>query len=115
MPYRAVPSGPVPSEYGRLFLRLQEDRTIFVEERDGKGDQYLEVYHPKIQFDDRLFSEAETKILQRVAQSFNHTDASDIVRLSYEEQAWKDNQADYQFIDYQRYAFEVGENMGLSN
>lgn len=37
-----------------------------------------------------------------------------MVCLSHEEQAWKDNKGDRQLIDYQHYAFKVGEGLGIS-
>ncbi len=113
--YRAIPYGPVPAEYGRLFLRLQDDEQISVEERNGKEDQYSEVYHSGVTFDNDQFSEDEIRILQFVARFFGDKNTSDIVRLSHGEQAWKENEADRQLIDYQGYAFGVGDRFGLSD
>ncbi len=111
LPYRAIPYGPVPAEYGRLFLRLQDDGQVSVEERNGKEDQYSEVYHPRVSFDGETFSRDELCVLETVAQSFSGKDTGEIVRLSHEELAWKENEADRQLIDYQRYAFGVGDGI----
>ncbi|SEK19207.1 type II toxin-antitoxin system antitoxin SocA domain-containing protein [Parapedobacter koreensis] len=113
--YRAIPFGPVPAEYGRLFLRLQDEGKVSIEERKGKDDQYVEVYHPNISFDGGQFSEEENRILQSVAKLFSDKNTGDIVRLSHEEQAWKANEGDRQLIDYQRYAFGVRGSGGLSD
>ncbi|MBK1439631.1 DUF4065 domain-containing protein [Parapedobacter sp. ISTM3] len=111
--YRAIPYGPVPAEYGRLYLRLQDDGKVLVDERNGKDDQYLEVYYPNMSFDGHEFTEGELHILEFVARVFRGRSTGEIVHLSHEEPAWKDNHGDRQLIDYQRYAFGVGERIGL--
>ena len=108
--YRAIPFGPVPAEYGRLFVRLQDDGQVSVEERNGKDDQYLEVYHPNITFDDSQFSEEEIGILQAVVDLFSGKNTGDMVRLSHEELAWKENEIDRKLIDYQGYSFALKVN-----
>lgn len=105
--YRAIDYGPVPAEYGRLFVRLQDDGEISVEERNGKDDQYVEVYHPNKPFDEGQFSADEIGILQSVAELFAGKSSGDAVRLSHEEVAWKENEGGRQLIDYQRYAFRL--------
>lgn len=107
--YRAIPYGPVPSEYERLFLRLQDEQQITVEEQEGRDDQYLEVYHPVSGFDANGFSAGELQALETVVRLFRGKRTSELVRISHEEQAWKDNEQDRQLIDYQQYAFGVGE------
>ncbi len=96
--YRAIDYGPVPAEYGRLFIRLQDDEEISVEERNGKDDQYFEVYRPNITFDGDQFSEEEISILQAVAELFAGKNSGDAVRLSHEESAWKENEGERQLI-----------------
>lgn len=113
--YRAIPYGPVPAEYGRLFLRLQDDGQVSIEERKGKDDQYSEVYHPVVSFYGESFTEEEFRVLETIARSFNGKNTGEIVRLSYEEPAWVENQADRQLIDYQRYAFGVGDGVDLTD
>lgn len=113
--YRAIQYGPVPAEYERLYLRLQDDIRVSVEERNGKDDQYVEVYHPNAPFDESEFTEEELHVLGSVVQLFGRKRTSEIVRLSHEEQAWKNNEGDRHLINYQHYGFEVGANLGLSN
>lgn len=113
--YRAIQYGPVPAEYERLYLRLQDDSRVIIEERNGKDDQYVEVYHPSVPFDESEFTAEELQIFGSVVRLFARKRTSDIVRLSHEEQAWKDNEGDRHLINYQQYGFEVGANLGLSD
>ena len=111
--YRAIQYGPVPAEYERLYLRLQDDKRVIIEERNGKDDQYVEVYHPNTPFDESEFAEEELYILGSVVQLFSRKRTSDIVRLSHEETAWKENEGGRKLINYQRYGFEVGASLSL--
>lgn len=107
--YRAISYGPVPSEYERLFLRLQDEQQIMAEEQEAKDDQYLEIYHPSVVFDAEGFSAAELRALESVVRMSKGKRTRELVDLSHEEAAWKDNEQDRQLIDYQRYAFGVGD------
>lgn len=111
--YRAIPYGPVPSEYERLFLRLQDEEKLTVEEREGHDDQYLEVYQSMVAFDASGLSTDELQALDKVVRMFGSKKTSELVRISHEEQAWKDNEQDRKLIDYQRYGFGVGELVGI--
>ena len=113
--YRAIPYGPVPAEYERLYLRLQDDSRVIIEERNGKDDQYVEVYHPNAPFDESEFTAEELQIFGSVVQLFGRKRTSDIVHLSHEEPAWKENEGGRQLIDYQHYAFGVGKSLSLSD
>jgi hypothetical protein len=111
LPYRAIPYGPVPAEYGRLFLRLQDEGKVSVEEQYRKGDLCMERYHADIPFDSGEFSEWELQILQSVALLFGSKKTGEIKDISHEEPAWKENEADRQLISYEQYAFEVGAGL----
>lgn len=113
--YRAIDYGPVPAEYGRLYLRLQDDGKISLEERNGKDDQYVEIYFPNVPFEEGEFTAAELRVLESVARLFRMKNTGEIVHLSHQEQAWQDNEGDRQLIDYQRYAFGVGDSLDMSD
>ena len=89
----------MPAEYERLYLQLQDDGNIDAEERNGKDDQYVEVYLSKAPFDGSEFTDEERHILGSVARLFGRKRTSEIVRLSHEEQAWKDNESGRQLIN----------------
>ncbi len=50
-----------------LYLRLQDDGALLVEERNFKDDQYPEVYYPAVSFKTDAFSGDELRILELVA------------------------------------------------
>lgn len=103
--YRAIPYGPVPSEYGRLFLRLQDEGWLSNEERQNGGEQFYEVYHTDVAFDEQYFTAQELNVIDIVTAFFKKKKTSEIVDLSHAEQAWIDNQQDRALISYQEYAF----------
>ncbi|NGM60908.1 DUF4065 domain-containing protein [Sphingobacterium sp. SGG-5] len=103
--YRAIPYGPVPSEYERLFLRLQDEGWLSNEERQNGGEQFYEVYHADIAFEGQLFTGEEIKVIDTVAALFKKKKTSEIVDLSHTEQAWIDNEQNRALISYQEYAF----------
>ena len=105
----------MPAEYERLYLRLQDEGKVSVEERNGKDDQYLEVYVPKASFHESEFTDEEIHIFEAVASHFRTKSTGEIIRLSHEEDAWKENETDRQLISYQRYAFGVGASLPLSD
>ena len=103
--YRAIPFGPVPSEYERLFLRLQDERWLVSEEKSNGGEQFYEVYHACVDFDSAQFAAHEMEILHTIVALFKTKKTSQIVDLSHAEQAWIDNEQDRALISYQQYAF----------
>lgn len=105
--YRAIPYGPVPSEYGRLFLRLQDEGWLSNEERQNGGEQFYEVYHADVAFDRQQFTEQEMNVIDTVTAFFKKKKTNEIVGLSHAERAWIDNEQDRALISYQRYAFEL--------
>ncbi|SEO00920.1 Protein of unknown function [bacterium A37T11] len=111
LPYRAIPFGPVPAEYGRLYVRLQDDGKISVEEKYRKDDSCSEIYHADVPFDGDEFSEGELQVLQSVAKLFNGKSTGEVKDLSHEEPAWKENKDERQLISYQQYAFWVGAGL----
>jgi uncharacterized phage-associated protein len=105
--YRAIPYGPVPSEYERLFLRLQEEEKLELEEM-AIGEQAWEVYKPKGLFQAEDFSKKELITLERVVKCLGKKTRKELVELSHEEPAWKENQEGRKRISYQEYGFSVG-------
>ena len=103
--YRAIPFGPVPSEYERLFLRLQDEGWLANEEKRSSGGQFYDVYRAGIEFDNRRFTAHEIEILDTIIALFKKKRTSEIVDLSHTEQAWVDNEGDRALINYQQYAF----------
>lgn len=103
--YRAIPFGPVPAEYERLFLRLQDEGWLVNEEKATGAGQYYEIYHTNISFDGEQFRAHEMEVLDTITTLFKDKDTNQIVELSHEEQAWIYNEQDRALINYQHYAF----------
>lgn len=103
--YRAIPFGPVPSEYERLFLRLQEEGWLTNEENRNGGGQFYDVYRAGVDYYSNQFTAHEIKILDTIITLFKTKNTSQIVDRSHTEQAWVDNERDRALISYQQYAF----------
>lgn len=105
--YRAIPYGPVPAEYDKLYIKLCDDAQIHVTEVDFGNGYYGDLIRPCVTFDSSLFSDFELKVLEHIAQRFKNTKTSEIVRISHEESAWKENKDDKKMISYQQHAFSL--------
>lgn len=105
--YRAIPFGPVPAEYERLFLRLQDEGWLVNEEKATGSGQYYEVYHTNINYDGEQFTAHEMEVLNTITTLFKNKKTDQIVELSHEERAWINNEQDRSLINYQQYAFDL--------
>ncbi|MGI6544367.1 MAG: type II TA system antitoxin MqsA family protein [Limnochordia bacterium] len=87
--YVKLPYGPVPDNYKYLLSTL-EDKGYFALEPEPFGCYEGEVLRPVAKFDPTLFSPDELTTIKRVAGKLGGKSASDLSRLSHEEEAWKD-------------------------
>lgn len=105
--YRAIHYGPVPSEYERLLVRLQEEEYIKTN-LTKNGDNYWELFESEIPFDPSIFSDEEIFSLEQVVRHFNRKNTQYIVEFSHKEAAWEDNyNNNMDIINYQLYAFQL--------
>jgi DNA-binding transcriptional regulator YiaG/uncharacterized phage-associated protein len=105
--YRAIPLGPVPSEYDKLYVKLKDDELAkidFVEFDDGN---YGETVTAVKKFDNNAFTERELSTLQDIVGKFAVYSTSKIVHISHKEKAWLENKPKHELISYQKYAFEL--------
>lgn len=108
--YRAIPMGPVPVRYEGLYEYLSDNQlinitnTVFSDE--VVGGQFQPVTGQA--FNEGMFSEQELESLVQVANHFRDTTTKQIIELSHQEKAWKENQAGNKVIDY-RYSFDLQE------
>lgn len=83
--YLAIKYGPVPVEYNRVYsINDLRQRIIYFE--SGKYGQMIE---SDVLPDMSVFTQEELMTLERVANRFSGTNASDISDISHEEDAWK--------------------------
>ncbi|PTB97984.1 DNA-binding protein [Marivirga lumbricoides] len=100
--YRAIPYGPVPFKYESIFEELTEKKLI-----DIYFDDSLNYKSEKLKarddrkFNEDLFSDQEIKILNLVAERFKNLNTKAIVKISHEETAWIQNNANRELISYQ--------------
>lgn len=102
--YRAIQFGPVPQNFESLYefaARLEFININYIETSIGN---VIEQHLPSASksFDTSLFSDIELETLEIVAKKFKETSTQDIVEMSHEEDAWKENEEAHSIIDYQR-------------
>ena len=106
--YRAIPYGPVPAEYEKLYSKLCDDQVIDIQEiLISKTGDYAEQIRSKSTFNQDDFTPAELKALQTVADAFKNKTTKEIVDISHKEKAWLDNESARNDISYQQYAFNI--------
>lgn len=107
--YKALPKGPVPENYGGIYNHIVNLRFARVEEMDFGdfvGEQF--VYDGTIQFEeeDSPFTMSELNVLAAISGKFKNKSTKEIVDISHEEPAWKDNVGDFDRISFE-YGFEL--------
>jgi len=103
--YRAIPLGPVPANYDKLFIKLCEDETISISQELIGNDNYGDLIKSNIPFDRSLFSGEELAVLSEVNKKFIGYYAKQMVDISHSELAWELNKEEKGLISYQKYAF----------
>ncbi len=105
--YRAITFGPVPSHFHELFEVLESQGYLRIEEELFSSGHIGERFLANTQAAEDKFSETEWNTMQRVAQTFEHSRSRELIDLSHEEDAWKDNHEAKSLISYQQYAFRL--------
>lgn len=103
--YRAIHYGPVPSNFEKLYLKLQDDKKIEIAEVGFDNGNFGEVIKPLIKFDSNSFTQIELNVLNAVILRFKGMTSKQIADLSHEELAWKENKDEKNFISYQKYSY----------
>lgn len=104
--YKAIPYGPVPSEYDKMYIKLCDDGKIVINLIPINDNNFAELIKPRDLVEDNL-STIEIKALSAVVDRFGSLNTKNIVDISHEERAWKDNEQHRSLISYQQYAFEL--------
>ena len=106
--YRAIPLGPVPAEYDKLYMKLTEEGKIYVDEILMSEGNYAEIINGSEEFNGHMFYDTEKEILNNIIKQFRSISPREIVELSHRFKAWKENQEQRKLINYQQYAFDLG-------
>lgn len=105
--YRAIPYGPVPAEYDKLYIKLKDEDLISVQLYTFKDGSDSEIIQSNIEFDSSLFSAEEINIFDFILKKFGKLTSKQIVDASHKEKAWIENEKDRNIISYQKYAFDI--------
>lgn len=106
--YRAIPYGPVPSNYDFIFAHFIEKEEIiepvFYKVNNSKVN---ECYRPLKDFDISVFDNEELNTINKIVELFKNTPSWDLVELSHKERAWVELNKTKEIISYQDYAFDL--------
>lgn len=108
MPYEAYPMGPVPIRFDGIYDYIINtgiiDKKFQVFDNGGLGEQFFPGQNQS--FNPDIFSGEELTILSQVTNKFAKSSTQEIIEISHQEKAWKDNQSEQGIIDY-RLGFEL--------
>ncbi len=106
--YVPINYGPVPDDFELLFTFGRKEgvfKNVFQEiTKDVTGEKIVPA--KTVKFDDSLFDNNEIETLNAVIQRFKRVTSSEIVKMSHNEPAWKENYKKHPFIDY-KYSFDL--------
>lgn len=105
--YRAIPFGPVPAEYDKLYVKLKDDELAKVDLVEFNDGNYGEAISAIKSFEEDAFSKIELTTLEDVVRKFGNCNTKQIVSISHKEKGWLENEHGHELISYQRYAFEL--------
>jgi uncharacterized phage-associated protein len=105
--YRAIPFGPVPAAYDKLYVKLKDDEFANVDLIEFNDGNYGEAISSIKKFEEDAFSKIELKTLEDVTKKFANCNTKEIVGISHKEKAWIENEPGHELISYQKYAFEL--------
>ncbi|MGV3539476.1 MAG: type II toxin-antitoxin system antitoxin SocA domain-containing protein [Rufibacter sp.] len=106
--YRAIPFGPVPAEYEKLYLKLAEDGFLEMEPKPVSGN-FVDSFKSLVAFNQEHFDPEELMVMHKVVEKFKKVNSKAIVDISHQEKAWLENEKDKSLISYQKYAFDLAQ------
>jgi uncharacterized phage-associated protein len=107
--YKALPKGPVPENYGGIYNYAVNHGFANVEETnfgDYVGERFIAKTDAILDAEDNIFTAMERDILKQVSERFKGLSTKEIVDISHEEPAWKDNVNNCNRISFE-YGFEL--------
>ena len=104
--YKAIPYGPVPAEYDKMYIKLCDDDKINISPIAFSDGNYGEKIIGKAD-DLKEFSKIEQEVLSAVLAMFKSSTTKEVVDISHNEPAWIENEPSRQLISYQKYAFDL--------
>lgn len=104
--YQAIQMGPVPYKYGTLFDHGEELGRFIIERiqfenYESEGEKFSSVNNTFESLNDK-----ELKTLTLIKEELADLPTKELIRLSHEEEGWKENEEEKKLIDY-RYAVNL--------
>ena len=100
--YQAIQMGPVPNNFNGIYEYLANkdlfDILYTSFPNGGTGEQF-KIKSGK-EFNKELFTPQEMEVLNMIADRFKNTTTDEMIKLSHQEKAWTENQANKSLIDY---------------
>jgi len=105
--YCPIDMGPVPDNFNTLFEMLVIEKALDVNYQTFPDGGTGEKYTPLRSFDESLFTLDELDTLHKVKERLKSLSTQEVIELSHQEKAWRENKTNKsQPIDY-RYAYEL--------
>lgn len=104
--YKAIQRGPVPRNFGGIYNQLYNLGYVSIQEKVF-GDYVGEIFVVNSEQENQLgetnveLSNSEQAMLEEVSNLFKNKSTKEIVRISHEELAWRDNVDDFNLISFE--------------
>lgn len=105
--YRAIKLGPVPSKFQKMYELISEGELVHREYMEFENGNFGSYFKPCLTFNESLFEEHEIEIMNIVSNKFKYIRPSEIIEISHNEAAWKDNIKEQNIISYKDYGFNL--------
>ncbi|SDE88736.1 type II TA system antitoxin MqsA family protein [Chitinophaga filiformis] len=106
--YYAIPMGPVPNNFNSIFEYVAQKEDVTICYHEFQEGRYGEEFLPREgrNFEARLFSKEELETLKAVKSALGRKQTKEIIDISHDELAWKENIGTKAKISY-KYAFDL--------
>lgn len=105
--YRAINMGPVPANFDKIYELVCEGESLKKEYIEYTNGYYGELFLPLETFNKTLFDESELEVMEVVSEKFKNKKTEEIIRISHQEPAWKENISEKRIISYKDFAFTL--------
>lgn len=105
--YRAIKMGPVPSKFDKMYDLISEGDLMHREYIETEHGNFGSRFVPVLTFNELLFDEYELEIMGVVSDRFKYSTPAEIIRVSHNELAWKENKDENEIISYRDYGFTL--------
>lgn len=110
--YRAIPFGPVPTNYDFIFAHFSEkEKYIEPEFIQSHNSRVIECFHKLMDYDLSLFNEEELETIHQVIKTFKDISSWELVEISHKERSWNELSSSKKVVSYQEYGFDTNENL----